>query len=589
MLRQKAHHQHSANHPPEEDDALLDPSSAEEEVYRHRSPRDAPGISGVNVNVRSATINAKADTTAAAAGPYNKGPVDPSPSSSSYTSQAYGYAHPYHPPPQYNTPPPPHGPPGHGPPPPYSHYNPHQQAHHRGINLSGGIHYSYLILIALAFATVVQISKGGLFAYNANQRAQFVYPVPMQNPNLRPGGGFNGYYGGNMMMMNGNGNGMNAQQGQDTSDPSTAAGAEAVPEAVPAGAEAAPAPAEEAAPVDAGGDAAPIAKMSLDSLSNFANNWDEWQPTDTPVFFHIPKAGGSTIKDIIGTCHRFVMATEAGITDGHADDTEVAIVYPGGGPKGVDRSPFVNVDTTTVAGIQRAKDLGFADAGLADAVVTPFIYEANDLFTPTAKGRLFTVFRHPIDRAISLFYYLQVADWEPTYDPELKNWSIKEYAQSDRIENNWLTRQLSNTLAGELHDEDLDLAMEVVRSKFLVGLMSEIKTTMERCERFYRWKYHVNPPNQEKCRSALLSGGSNSNAKNKKDKPQPGSEDYELLAWQNQYDIKLYEYIEKLFVEQEQFVAEIPKDFRNIDGTCCKCDPPTFPPEGFECPKAIQF
>lgn len=93
------------------------------------------------------------------------------------------------------------------------------------------------------------------------------------------------------------------------------------------------------------------------------------------------------------------------------------------------------------------------------------------------------MFRHPIDRAISLFYYLQVADWEPTYDPELKNWSIKEYAQSSRIENNWLTRQLSNQLAGELAEEDLELAKEVVRQKFLVGLMTEIEPTMDRCEK----------------------------------------------------------------------------------------------------------
>lgn len=60
----------------------------------------------------------------------------------------------------------------------------------------------------------------------------------------------------------------------------------------------------------------------------------------------------------------------------------------------MDRSPFVNIDSTTVAGIQRAKDMGFADAGLADVVVSPFVYEMNDLFTDTAKGRFFSVFRH---------------------------------------------------------------------------------------------------------------------------------------------------------------------------------------------------
>ena len=105
---------------------------------------------------------------------------------------------------------------------------------------------------------------------------------------------------------------------------------------------------------------------------------------------------------------------------------EIAIVYPGGGPKGQDRSPFVNVDTITVGGILRASEMGFADSGLADAVITPLLYEANALFTPTAKGRLFTVFRHPVERAISMFYYLQIAHWEPTYDPSLQSWTPEE-------------------------------------------------------------------------------------------------------------------------------------------------------------------
>uniref|UniRef100_A0A7S2H5V4 Sulfotransferase domain-containing protein n=1 Tax=Helicotheca tamesis TaxID=374047 RepID=A0A7S2H5V4_9STRA len=328
--------------------------------------------------------------------------------------------------------------------------------------------------------------------------------------------------------------------------------------------------------------------LSLDALSHYQDSWEPLQPLDNPVFWHIPKAGGSTVKDIIGTCHRFVMATEFGVTDGHDQDTEIAVVYPDNGSPGQDRSPFVNVDTTTIPGIQRAKEMGFADSGLADAIVTPFIYEANDLFTPTAKGRLFTVFRHPIDRAISLFYYIQVADWEPTYSPELANWSIEDYARSDIIENNWMTRQLSNTFEGDLNDDHLKIAMEVIRRKFLVGLMTEIEKTMERFERFFRWTYHVNPPNQENCRERLLSGGSNKNASgNKKEKPKEGDDAYELLRWQNLYDLQLYNYIVQLFEEQEQFVANVPPDFRNVDATCCKCDPPTFPPEGFTCPLAI--
>lgn len=60
---------------------------------------------------------------------------------------------------------------------------------------------------------------------------------------------------------------------------------------------------------------------SLPELINFKDSWDPWEPSDVPVFFHIPKSGGSTIKDVMGTCHRFVMASEAGVTDGHINDT----------------------------------------------------------------------------------------------------------------------------------------------------------------------------------------------------------------------------------------------------------------------------
>jgi len=94
--------------------------------------------------------------------------------------------------------------------------------------------------------------------------------------------------------------------------------------------------------------------------------------------------------------------------------------------------------------IECAQELGFADFGLADAVVTRFLYEVNQLFTTTEKRRVFTIFRHPIDRAISVFNYIQVADREPTYNPTLKKITIKEFAKSPKIEKICLTRQLSN-------------------------------------------------------------------------------------------------------------------------------------------------
>ena len=110
-----------------------------------------------------------------------------------------------------------------------------------------------------------------------------------------------------------------------------------------------------------------------------------------------------------------------------------------------------------------------------------------------------------------MFYYIRVADWEPSYKPELQGWKMEQYATSDIVENNWMTRQLSNQLGGDLTEENLSRANEVVRTKFLVGLMTKVEASMSRFEKFFRWTYHVNPPNQR-----LMSGGSNSNAANNK-------------------------------------------------------------------------
>ena len=78
---------------------------------------------------------------------------------------------------------------------------------------------------------------------------------------------------------------------------------------------------------------------------------------------------------------------------------------------------FVNVDTTTVSGINRAVSMNLGSSRLVDLVITPFVHDAERLFSSldqgnnSSKGRLFATFRHPIDRAVSLFKYLQYADW----------------------------------------------------------------------------------------------------------------------------------------------------------------------------------
>lgn len=316
--------------------------------------------------------------------------------------------------------------------------------------------------------------------------------------------------------------------------------------------------------------------LGVSDLNGYKDVWDPHQRGDQAVFWHIAKAGGSTIKNVLGTCHRFTLATEAGIRKGHDLDTKIGVCRPNS-VKGQDSTPFVNVDPTTIHGLERAARMGLAESNLADAIVTPFFHHAEILFQDQNRGRLFSVFRNPVERSISMFYYLQIATWEETYNPEFQKMTLLEFAQSELVEDNWMVRRLSNTIRGKLNEDHFKTSIDVIRRKFLVGTLKRLEESLERFEKFFGWKFRVNPPNQENCRTKLLSVGANKNVKKTKEESGPGSKIHELLSERNLYDLRLYEYVENLFDEQAQFVNDIPDGFRNMDASCSKCVPPSFP------------
>ena len=71
------------------------------------------------------------------------------------------------------------------------------------------------------------------------------------------------------------------------------------------------------------GDEAPSVNYELPGYRDTYNL--PLQVDDLPVFWHIPRSGSSTVVEIMGQCHRFVMATDAGVRDGHDKDTVGAL------------------------------------------------------------------------------------------------------------------------------------------------------------------------------------------------------------------------------------------------------------------------
>lgn len=123
---------------------------------------------------------------------------------------------------------------------------------------------------------------------------------------------------------------------------------------------------------------------------------------------------------------------------------------------------YLNVDISTPEKIEKAKDLGLGSSGVADVLLTRYLYHAADLFQNTSRtGRCFTILRHPVERAVAMFHTLR------TKGKLGNNRTLEEYADSE-AEDNWMTRMITNQMEGALSRKHFDVAREVCVDSLLV-------------------------------------------------------------------------------------------------------------------------
>ncbi|KAL3797174.1 hypothetical protein ACHAW5_006036 [Stephanodiscus triporus] len=253
---------------------------------------------------------------------------------------------------------------------------------------------------------------------------------------------------------------------------------------------------------------------------------------ETPFFWTVPRSGGNAIRTIMSNCLRLAEASEYGA----GSDQPFLIVEERDGKR------FVNVDMTTTEGLFRANELKLTSSGVADVVISGDIHGVLNLFNNRNRARIFAVFRHPMERAISKYY----ADLASI--PEMAGMTLPQYVRSGgyRVENNYLTRYLSGRYGGNLLVHHLDIAREFLRRKFVVGLASDLPTSAEFFSHVFGWHNSTGSlglENVDLCNKNIYNSLSN--------KPPPrveeGSEGWKLLVAQNWFDLKLYEYVEHLF------------------------------------------
>ena len=280
---------------------------------------------------------------------------------------------------------------------------------------------------------------------------------------------------------------------------------------------------------------------------------------DTPVLFRIPLSGATTIETIFTHCYGMIVAGTTGSTkDGkevlHRNISEYLSVITLD-----DGSHYLNIDISTKEGIESAKKAGLGQSGVADVILTRYIYNAAELFRDTGHtGRCFTILRHPVTRAAALFHSLKRNGVEA-----VANMSILDYAKSSVSEDNWMTRIITNTMSGKLTQHHLQVAKEVIGRKCLVGFIDkDFKESMERFTKFFYWetihsinKHHIagtiatgrDIEEKRACARKYISSGTNRHQYTRLD---PKSEAWKLLKAKNMFDIDIYNYAEALYYKQ---------------------------------------
>ena len=143
--------------------------------------------------------------------------------------------------------------------------------------------------------------------------------------------------------------------------------------------------------------------------------------------------------------------------------------------------------------------MNLANSGMAQVIVTSHFQEGSDIFTNSDHhGRWFCILRHPVERAISIFYFLSsLKMWGP--DVEL---TIEDYVKSDRVESNWMIRYLIGKKSGDVGIDELNMAKEILRKKFIIGIFEDMDSSLFRFQRFFGWTIYGE--DQRECSERVL-------------------------------------------------------------------------------------
>lgn len=202
-----------------------------------------------------------------------------------------------------------------------------------------------------------------------------------------------------------------------------------------------------------------------------------------PVLWDIGRSGSGTLKQILTYCFKLVLSSEMALNHEEAQLLEIYSTEDNTGH-------YVNVNTETLEGLERARRVGMVDSNLVQVISTPYIAEAAQLFADkTRSGRIFVLLRHPVEQAHSNFLFRKtLPEGHPERLPE--ELSLSQYVESDLLPTNSLTRALLNVTENDgvvLTDLHILGAQKILEEQVLVGLLDSFDESVHMFAKYFGW------------------------------------------------------------------------------------------------------
>ncbi|KAL7529944.1 hypothetical protein ACHAXR_003238 [Thalassiosira sp. AJA248-18] len=248
--------------------------------------------------------------------------------------------------------------------------------------------------------------------------------------------------------------------------------------------------------------------------------------SDVVFFWHIPRAMGSTMKNIMNFCFDLKRAERL--------NEEPSMEYV--------RNNILNMDTSSPGGLAFSFANQLVNSGKVDVVISNYFLSGSVLFTDVHYGKTFTILRHPVDAALSLFHYRR------SFHKNFKTLSFSEHVDSDSYLDNWMVRHLTGTMPWvELNESHLERAKIVMKQKIFVGIMTELGETLRQLKAHFGWQ-----DREPLCANNFL----HNEPSNVNDHPGlqggRGGDSWNLVANKDRWDFGLYYYGLELFAEQRE-------------------------------------